>query len=58
VLRVFDIVGGSAQSSVHFLDQERSFQPVNMLEEDLRLGDQKVLRMKPYEISTLKLRIP
>ena len=57
VLRVFDISGGTAQSSVHFLGQDRSFQAVNMLEEDLRTGDQKVLRVQPYEINTLKVRV-
>lgn len=57
VLRVFDIAGRSAQSALHFLGQDRSFQAVNLLEEDLRAGDQKALRMQPYEISTVKLRI-
>jgi len=51
------ILGNAAQGPVHFLDQERSFQPVNLLEKDQRQGEQKMLHMKPHEISTLKLRI-
>ena len=53
-----DIAGSAAQSPIHFLGSDRSFQPVNMLEEDQRTGDQKVLCMKPHEISTLKVRVP
>jgi len=58
VLRVFEIAGTGVQSPLHFLDQDRSFRPVNMLEEDQRTGDQKVLSLKPYEICTVKVRVP
>ena len=37
---------------------ERSFRLANLLEEDLVGPDQKLLRVKPYEISTIKLSVP
>jgi hypothetical protein len=55
--RIFEIAGSTTHSPVHFLDRERSFRPVNMLEEDQNTGDQKVLNMQPYVISTLKVSI-
>jgi hypothetical protein len=57
VLRVFEIAGTAGQSPLNFLGQERSFQAVNMLEDDLRTGIQKVLRLQPYEIITLQVPI-
>ena len=50
--------GAAAQTLVRFLGEERSFQPANMLEENLPGGGQKVLRVAPYEISTVKVRVP
>jgi alpha-mannosidase len=58
VLRVFEIRGDTAESTVRFLGRERSFQAVNLLEENLPKGHQNVLHVQPYEISTIKLSVP
>jgi alpha-mannosidase len=55
VLRLFDIRGVAAQTPVRWLGQERSFRVANMLEEASG-GDEKSLRVKPYEIVTVKIR--
>jgi alpha-mannosidase len=55
VLRAFEIRGAAAQTPVRFLGQDRSFRVANMLEEESRAGDQKLLRVEPYEISTVRL---
>jgi len=47
----------SSDTSVEFLNQKRAFQEVNLLEEDLRSGDQKALRLRPHEIRTLKFQV-
>ncbi len=57
ILRVFEMAGSVSQSPVHFLDRERSFRGVNMLEEDKGTEDQKVLRLQPHEIITVKVRV-
>jgi alpha-mannosidase len=57
VVRVFEIRGNTAQSSISFLGQEHNFRQANLLEEDLPTGEQKTLRVQPYEIETLKLPI-
>jgi alpha-mannosidase len=58
VLRVFEIRGAAAEMPVRLLGQQRSFRAVNLLEEDSSAAEQKVLRVAPYEISTVKLRLP
>ena len=57
VLRVFEILGDSAESPVRFLGQNRGFLGANMLEEVGPTKEQDVLRVGPYEISTVKLRL-
>jgi alpha-mannosidase len=57
VLRLFEIRGDTAESPVRFLGRERSFRAVNLLEENLPKGQQNVLRMEPYEISTIKFSV-
>jgi alpha-mannosidase len=57
VVRAFEIRGNTAQSSISFLGQEHNFRQANLLEEDLPTGEQKTLRVQPYEIETLKLPI-
>ncbi len=56
VLRVFEIRGESANTTVRFLGQERGMRAVNLLEEDADGPAQKVLRVRPYEIETVKLQ--
>ncbi len=58
VLRVFEIRGDGAESPVRFLGQNRKFWAANLLEEVGLTQEEDVLRVKPYEISTVKLRIP
>jgi len=57
VLRVFEIEGSAVDTSVVFLNQKHGFQEVNLLEEEVRSGDQQTLSVRPHEIRTLKLRI-
>ena len=56
-MRAFEIRGESAQTTLRFLGQDRGFFPANMLEENLAGSEQKVLRLGPYEIATIKLRV-
>ncbi len=55
VLRVFEIRGEAAESPVRFLGRERSYQAVNLLEENLPQGQQNVLHVRPYEINTIEI---
>jgi alpha-mannosidase len=58
VLRAFEIRGDSAESSVRFLGQDRKFRAANLLEEVGPMQEENVLCVGPYEISTIKLRLP
>lgn len=58
VLRVFEIRGDSAESRVRFLGQDRKFWAANLLEEVGPMQEGDVLRVGPYEISTVKLPLP
>src|SRR5271157_493164 len=55
VLRVFEIRGDSAESAVRFLGQNRKFWPANLLEEVGPMPEGDLLRLGPYEISTVRL---
>ena len=57
VMRAFEIQGASAESSVLFLGEEHNFKQVNLLEDDLPVAEQKILRVRPFEIETLRLSI-
>jgi hypothetical protein len=57
VLRAFEIDGGTTESPVRFLGQNRPFCPVNLLEESHSGRPLDVLRVGPYEITTVKLRL-
>jgi alpha-mannosidase len=57
VLRVFEMEGSRAQTPVEFLGGKSVFRAVNLLEEESRSGDQEILRVNPYEISTVRLLI-
>jgi alpha-mannosidase len=58
VLRAFEIRGDTAVSPVRFLGQERKFLPANLLEEVGPVQEAHVLRVRPFEISTVKLHVP
>jgi len=55
VVRVFEIRGGTAESPVRFLGQDRKFFGANLLEEVGPMREDDVLHVGPYEISTIKL---
>ncbi len=55
ILRMYDIAGAPADTPVVFLGQERPVQEVNLLEENVAAADQKVLRVAPFEIKTVRL---
>ena len=57
VLRIFEIRGDKAESPVQFLGQLRRFSTVNLLEEAGPMQEGDILRLGPYEISTVKLRL-
>jgi alpha-mannosidase len=57
VIRTFEILGASAESSVLFMGQQRNFKEVNLLEDDLPAGEQKILHMQPFDIDTIKIPI-
>jgi len=57
VLRVFEIRGDKAESPVQFLGQNRRFLTVNLLEEPGAMQEGDILRLEPYEISTVRLRL-
>jgi alpha-mannosidase len=55
VLRVFEMEGARVQTPIEFLGHKSGFRAVNLLEEEGRSGDQEILRVNPYEISTVRL---
>ena len=57
VLRVVEMEGARAQTPVEFLGRTAALRAVNLLEEEGRTGDQDLLRVAPYEISTVRLQI-
>jgi len=58
VLRAFEVRGQSVQTAVRFLGKERTFRLANMLEETLPGSERKLLEFKPYEIVTIKMKVP
>jgi alpha-mannosidase len=57
VLRVVEMEGARAETRLEFLGRRRNFREVNLLEEETRPGDQETLRLKPHEISTIRLNV-
>lgn len=55
IVRVFETSGRDASTAVEFLGAKRSFQAVNLLEEKAGPGQEHTLRVKPYEISTVRI---
>ena len=56
VLRAFEIRGEHSAASVRFLGKERSFQPANLLEENVSDKEQKTFSVAPFEIATIKIK--
>ncbi|MCL5280373.1 MAG: glycosyl hydrolase-related protein [Planctomycetes bacterium] len=57
LLRVYEMEGAAAQTPVEFLGRTPAFREVNLLEEDLDQTPQQTLRVHPYAIRTIKLRL-
>jgi alpha-mannosidase len=57
ILRVYEVNGTPASTAVEFLGSKRSFQAVNLLEEKVSRGEDQTLQVKPWEISTVKLKL-
>lgn len=55
ILRLYEIQGAKAESPVTFLGKQQDFREVDLLEQDLKTPTQRVLRVSPYKIETLKL---
>jgi alpha-mannosidase len=57
LLRFFEIKGSRTETPVEFLSQRRNFQEVNLLEESVGRSEERVLKVNPYQIKTIKMRI-
>ena len=57
VLRVVETGGSRAETPVEFLGRQCRFREVNLLEDPAGPSDEQTLRLKPYEIRTVRLRI-
>jgi Glycosyl hydrolases family 38 N-terminal domain/Glycosyl hydrolases family 38 C-terminal domain/Glycosyl hydrolases family 38 C-terminal beta sandwich domain len=58
VLRVFNERGRAIETPVRLLGQDRGFRVANMLEETAAGGELKVLSIRPFEISTIRIPLP
>ncbi|HEV2349235.1 MAG TPA: glycosyl hydrolase-related protein [Terriglobia bacterium] len=58
ILRLYEIQGTKAETPITFLGKPRIFRETNLLEQELGPADQKVLRVNPYQIKTVKLQLP
>jgi len=56
VLRLYEIQGDKAETSVTWLGKQSEFRETSLLEQDIHSQEQRVLRLNPYEIKTLKLQ--
>jgi alpha-mannosidase len=55
VLRAVEMEGRRTETPVNWLQGQRGFRAVNLLEEPSRNGEEASLRMAPFEIGTLQL---
>ena len=55
ILRLYDVQGAKAETPIIFLGKNQEFHETNLLEQDLRPQAQRLLRVNPYEIETLRL---
>jgi len=58
VIRAFEIEGVKAESAIQVLGRERRFRETNLLEENLSANAEDTLRLKPFDIDTLKVTVP
>jgi hypothetical protein len=57
VLRAVEMDGVPAETSVEFLGRKGRFRMLNLLEEDVSPAEKDTLRVKPYEISTVRVSV-
>ncbi|HVH89477.1 MAG TPA: glycosyl hydrolase-related protein, partial [Terriglobales bacterium] len=55
VVRMYEILGSKAETPVTFLGNHPQFRNSNLLEEDSGRGEERMLRIDPFEIKTIKL---
>jgi alpha-mannosidase len=55
VLRVFETDGAKAETPIEFLGRKGVFRAANLLEEEMGSGKEQTLRLRPYEITTVRL---
>ncbi len=58
VVRAFEIRGDKAESPIRFLGRDRKFSAANLLKEVGPEQEEDLLRLGPYEISTVKIHLP
>jgi alpha-mannosidase len=56
-LRIVEMEGISAETPIQFGDSRLGFRPVNLLEEESQSADEQTLRVKPFEINTVRLKL-
>jgi alpha-mannosidase len=57
VLRVVEMDGVPAETPVEYLGGRSSFRMANLLEEEARSSEEQTLRLKPFEIRTVRLPV-
>ena len=57
LLRVYDIEGSATQARVDFLNQQPDFREEYLLEEDAGPPGQRLLKLGPYGIKTVKTQV-
>lgn len=55
ILRLYEIAGRNTETPITFLGKETNFRETNLLEQNLGTADERTLRVKPYQIKTLRL---
>jgi len=58
LVRLYEIEGRSAETPAEFLGQKREFREVNLLEEDAGPAGQRLLKLGPCQIKTIRLQPP
>jgi alpha-mannosidase len=57
IIRAVEMQGSSAETRMDFLGEQRSFRIVNLLEEESRGTDENFSQVRPYAITSLKLKV-
>lgn len=57
IVRLYDIAGKETETAVALDGAQETVRETDLLEQDLRLQDERHLRVHPYEIKTVRLRL-